>query len=575
MAPIPLKKFRESLHLPGNEQLLAQYQQKQREYSKKYVQKQFENPDLAAKFRKRRAEIMQANRGKKSRLELDDDDNGFNSPSALGKAVRRIENGLPLSNTKAQGIVKVIGRKLDLNISNAAPPSKRIKKSFIGVEDLVEEFYEKETTSRSMPGKADYVNIKNASGETEKVQKRLLLMTVSDAHQKFCSLHPQVSISSSKFHKLRPEHIVIMAKAPHNMCLCQYCENIKFVFESFAPFTTTAIETLNDLMIKLVCCRDNFECMSGSCEECELTNEKILAFISPQCNDQPIRLQRWEKVENFMRKVFMRGKKLKDALKMFMELLPFFKMHSYLICSQYEFLEHQKYHQTEHEALLIVDYSQNYSATSQDEIQSAYFAQRQIAVFTAYTYVGKNEPIPYLIVSDDINHSKEQVWCFLELMIKDLLKRHQKLEKIRMMSDGCAQQFKNKFTLTNLLHAKDDFGVKMEWHFFPTSHGKSAADGLGGTFKRNVFARVLTGELEVGNAKEFYECAKSFAGKTTIFLSLNNAVQDVKGKLNERWKSVKTIAGTRNFHFFSPSDEAGKIQAAVSSRLDGMKTLKV
>ncbi len=35
-----------------------------------------------------------------------------------------------------------------------------------------------------------------------------------------------------------------------------------------------------------------------------------------------------------------------------------------------------------------------------------------------------------------------------------------------------------------LCHHKDDFGIKAEWHFSATSHGKGACDGLGGTVKR-------------------------------------------------------------------------------------------
>jgi hypothetical protein len=67
------------------------------------------------------------------------------------------------------------------------------------------------------------------------------------------------------------------------------------------------------------------------------------------------------------------------------------------------------------------------------------------------------------------------------------------------------------------------------------------------------------------------KCAKSFAGKTKVFLSLRNEVQTVKEKLNNRWKQIKTIKGTRSFHYFAPSDKTGYIKAAVSSRLDNLK----
>jgi hypothetical protein len=35
----------------------------------------------------------------------------------------------------------------------------------------------------------------------------------------------------------------------------------------------------------------------------------------------------------------------------------------------------------------------------------------------------------------------------------------------------------------NICH-EQDFGLSAEWHFFTTSHGKRAADGMGETLKR-------------------------------------------------------------------------------------------
>ena len=49
------------------------------------------------------------------------------------------------------------------------------------------------------------------------------------------------------------------------------------------------------------------------------------------------------------------------------------------------------------------------------------------------------------------------------------------------ISDGAASQYKNRKKFSNLCHHKLDFGVKAEWYFSATSHGKGACDGLGGT----------------------------------------------------------------------------------------------
>ena len=61
-----------------------------------------------------------------------------------------------------------------------------------------------------------------------------------------------------------------------------------------------------------------------------------------------------------------------------------------------------------------------------------------------------------------------------------------KPSKIIYVSDGCAAQYKNRKNFINLCHHMEDFGVPAEWHFFATSHGKSAADGCASTLKRLV-----------------------------------------------------------------------------------------
>ena len=56
--------------------------------------------------------------------------------------------------------------------------------------------------------------------------------------------------------------------------------------------------------------------------------------------------------------------------------------------------------------------------------------------------------------------------------------------KIYYFSDGAASQYKNCKNFVNLAMHKADFGVKAEWHFFATAHGKGPCDGIGGTLKR-------------------------------------------------------------------------------------------
>lgn len=161
------------------------------------------------------------------------------------------------------------------------------------------------------------------------------------------------------------------------------------------------------------------------------------------------------------------------------------------------------------------------------------------------------------------------------MIIESIKEENPNVEIVRFQTDGCAGQFKNKFTLSNLLFAPEDFGVKAEWHFTPTSHGKSPADGLGGTIKRAVYNRILTGQVEVYSAKDFVEVANSLTGGTKVILVTREEMEEHSSIMQKRWEKVKTIPGTRKFHFFAPSNEHRELTAAVTSLLHDAKKFKV
>ena len=53
------------------------------------------------------------------------------------------------------------------------------------IENKVMEFYRSDLVSRQLPGRKDYVTVMSDSGEKEKVQKRILTMTVRETCQVF------------------------------------------------------------------------------------------------------------------------------------------------------------------------------------------------------------------------------------------------------------------------------------------------------------------------------------------------------------------------------------------------------
>ena len=91
----------------------------------------------------------------------------------------------------------------------------------------------------------------------------------------------------------------------------------------------------------------------------------------------------------------------------------------------------------------------------------------------------------YVIISDCIHHDTIALYLFQKNLITFLKQvLHTGPKKIIYFSDGAASQYKNRKNFVNLCNHETDFGVKAEWHFSATSHGKGACDGVGGTVKR-------------------------------------------------------------------------------------------
>jgi hypothetical protein len=65
--------------------------------------------------------------------------------------------------------------------------------------------------------------------------------------------------------------------------------------------------------------------------------------------------------------------------------------------------------------------------------------------------------------------------------------------------------------LLNITCHNEDFGVPAEWHFFATSHGKSACDGVGGTQKRLAAKASLQQPYndQIMTPHQLYEWAQS------------------------------------------------------------------
>ena len=89
---------------------------------------------------------------------------------------------------------------------------KKYKKSQTQiVVDKIENFYKRDDISRLDTSKNKI---------TKKGQKRYMNFPVQVAYKLFLEEYPEIKVSSSRFHWLKPKHILITSKTPHIMSLC-------------------------------------------------------------------------------------------------------------------------------------------------------------------------------------------------------------------------------------------------------------------------------------------------------------------------------------------------------------------
>lgn len=161
----------------------------------------------------------------------------------------------------------------------------------------------------------------------------------------------------------------------------------------------------------------------------------------------------------------------------------------------------------------------------------------------------------YVIVSDCMQHDTAVFHLFQKSFITFLKTRLPSFpKKIYYFSDGAAAQYKNRKNFINLCYHEADFGIHAEWHFFATSHGKGACDGVGGTIKRLAAKASLQRpyDQQIMTPRQLYDWA-SVSIRTTFFGYCSSEEYEKElAHLQGRFEKVRTIPGTRKLHSFIP-----------------------
>ena len=251
-----------------------------------------------------------------------------------------------------------------------------------------------------------------------------------------------------------------------------------------------------------------------------------------------------------------------DFMEKLIQEIDHLTTHHYIAINQSQYLKYLKDNLKPNQAIIILDFAENYSFIVQDGIQGFHWNNSQATLHPFAVYYresdGKLNNINLCIISDCFKHYSVAVHSFVKVALQDLTSHVcPTVKKMYYFTDGAASLYKNFKNMTNLVYHQDDFEVQAEWQVFATSHGKSACDGIGGTVKREVARDRLraTTTGHILTPQQLIEwCSIHITGIKFLYIPKDDVAFNSK-ILEKRFNNSSKFSGILIHHCFIPNSD--------------------
>ncbi|CAF2174414.1 unnamed protein product [Rotaria magnacalcarata] len=453
------------------------------------------------------------------------------------------------------------------------------------VAEQVIQFYHSPEMSRVMPGLKDCISVKRSDGSREIKQKYLILCNLKEAYQSFKEKHPALKIGFSKFAELRPKECVLPGSSgTHSVCICTKHQNVKLMmaaiekvfkyvnYQEHVQFPLSAESSMlhdtlqldtsyichySHCLALLQCNPPQESCFLGKCTNCpeKKSFTDLLTAVFDRTGLDEIEFRQWISTDRSTLETLKMS--ADEFIENFSEKLLSLRHHDFIAKMQMAFLQQKKQELGVGEFLVIGDFAENYSFIVQDAVQSFHWNNCQATLHPFVVYYREDNDLKhksFVAISDCNQHDTTAVHLFQERLM-EFLKSFNHITKVFYFSDGCAAQYKNRKNFKNLCFHEEDFGVKAEWHFFATSHGKGPCDGIGGTVKRLAARASLqrVGSVEpILNPLALYRFAVEALPNIAFTFTTSEEHEAHRLKLELRFNDTRSIPGTQKVHCIRP-----------------------
>ncbi|MES9879633.1 MAG: hypothetical protein ABW185_01985 [Sedimenticola sp.] len=415
------------------------------------------------------------------------------SSDNLKKMVYRVVSGKIVDKYKCKTRLSkelLINRnKLSHVIKSGIDFAKKRRIRVIAKEkDTVIKFLEREDNSRMQPGKRD-----TTQDDGVKCQTLVLTDYLGNLHQKYCSENPESRISLATFCRIRPKYIQLTGHLTRSVCLCTKHQN--FALKLQAMKQVGLVNTVNP---------DKFLKDENSIDKDKLPEKVVYT--------------KWKRVtlENQKKKMKVVTEELErdDFCKLWDQELAIFKEHIRIMKTQFAETRNLKDKLPHHEVILHMDFAENYSCKSAQEIQSAYWNSSQVTLHPIVVYYKDTETDEimhksYVAVSDELSHCSSSVLAIMDKFFNDTidLPGCGEIQYVHYLTDSPTSQYRNRFIFDSICEHDELYGCPATWNYYEAGHGKSVCDGLGGTVKRMADEAVNSGKAMIQDADDFFQWA--------------------------------------------------------------------
>ncbi|CAC5390838.1 unnamed protein product [Mytilus coruscus] len=380
------------------------------------------------------------------------------------------------------------------------------------------EFLERSDNSTTMPNKKDVKKVND-----QQKPKRILNDYIDNLYDKFRLENQTFKVSRATFYRCRPSNIMPVSFTTKRSCLCIKHQNMALMTS----------KGLNESLGKSDRALDKFYYRNS--------NEDLLRIVDDM-DKEKTGFSKWQRIDigDGRKKTGLVNVELEanEFKKELVKCADIFRQHVEMVTNQYEELRKLKENLPNGHVLAQLDFAEDYTCTTYDEVQSAYWNKTMVTIHPIVVYFrnienGKIEHKSFAMISDELSHTAAAVLAFLRSLLSKLHELVPNMSCVHYISDSQTSQYRNRYIFNVVAEYVSLFNVPASWQYFEAGHGKGPCDGVGAMAKRMADNAVKRDKHVIQDAQSFFAWAsQSESSINYIWVGKESIAQadiDIKG----------------------------------------------